>query len=53
MIAMKATQLNDRQSLKITQRLRAVIPFLSDREESKRKPEARQARELPNNIFFS
>jgi hypothetical protein len=37
MIAMKSTQLNDRQSLKIIQRLRIVVPFSSNREEPPKK----------------
>jgi hypothetical protein len=47
MIAMKSTQLNDRQSLKIIQRLRTVIPFSSDREEP---PKENQRQGRPENF---
>jgi hypothetical protein len=37
MISMKATQLNDRDRLKIIQRLRTMVPFSSDREKPPKK----------------
>jgi hypothetical protein len=53
MIAMKATQLNDRQSLKITQRLQIVVPFLSDREEPPKKTRGKAGLKTSKQYLFS
>jgi hypothetical protein len=53
MIAMKSTQLNDRQSLKIIQRLRTVVPFSSDREEPPKKTIGKAGLKTPKQYLFS
>jgi hypothetical protein len=53
MIAMKATQLNDRKSLKIIQRLRIVVPFSSDREEPPNKTRGKAGPKTSKQYFFS